>query len=877
VVTATRDERLSALRSVIEGFGYGDQEIVERFPIWRPGQDTVHPDYVAFTHPDQRDLSTSAIVAQVVDGQDEIHSLWLPAAADFAAPALLIALPDRISAWTSGVDGVAANEVLSVPVTAPATMASRLRMLTPSAIAQAKYAGFQHTLFPIGIDVLNASRQRARSYLTEQVETALTALGGIDDPRVDELVPKLVIGALATLMIRDKTYYNNLADTSVSALIDIAQQRFSGYFDWLSDLTPDQFDAFNRLVTTLGVSINFAGLEPAMVSDVYEQALFTKVQRREQGAYYTPPQLAEQILNVIPLEHMEPGRRFILDPACGSGTMLLAAAKRLTQIQAEPVDSRQWHTYLTSHLRGYDSDPLATEITKLCLLMTALPLGNHWNVEVFDTLDVQLPADERPSLIVSNPPWKFEREPLGSIERAHLFLSWMLNNLADDGFLACVVPLSWLNRNNSSESRYELLQGATLLEAWRLPSSLFHNTRPTTAPAVIIAQKAKAGHAQGRVTIVKAVRDSSLATFLKRGIADEAYLVEPGKYAQRLTFGPLSRAMSALTDFTTIGDIAEIRNGRPARPKRAPRTEQDATHHELGSLRKLHAFSPIDPQLLTPVRYPDDYDSANPSDERVRAHKVVVTAKTFATQNPWRINVGYDQYGASLREMFHMIIPDEQWDPWSRLTEIQRFDALMAVLGSGLASSLIDETEPTRNISTRRIASIPFPRDIRSIRTLAGVGRQVSEAVAGGDDDRIASAVQELEGTVNQIYRLSPVAQAVIAKRLAGAPGFDGTIRYPAMDEQPADVPKDRLSTDLPSFGQVLGAGEDGLLLWISGVTESEGVRVPAPPQIPGWLCEGGADFRVEGDLSNLQAAHFGFHVYDWLTEEDLTRPQAPQ
>ena len=220
-----------------------------------------------------------------------------------------------------------------------------------------------------------------------------------------------------------------------------------------------------------------------------------------------------------------------------------------------------------------------------------------------------------------------------------------------------------------------------------------------------------------------------------------------------------------------------------------------------------------------------------------------------------------------------MIIPDEHWPPWSDLSEIQRFDALMAVLGSGLVSCLIDENEPTRNISTRRIASIPFPNDEVAIRALAGTGRQVSEAVAAADDRRIATADRQLEATIRRIYRLPPNAQAVIAKRLAGAPGFDSTVRYPVERVSDRDISEERLPVYLPSFGHVIEAGEDGLVLWISGLTQPEGRPVPALPQLPGWLCEGGSDFRIEGDLSNLDTAQFGFHTYDWLTEDELTRP----
>ena len=877
MATATHNERLSALRSVLEGCGYADKEIAERFPIWLPGQDVIRPDFVAFTNPDQRDMSTSAIVAHVVDGHADIWNRWIPAATALAAPAVLIALPDRIAVWSSGTDRIETKEVFSVPVSAPSAIVNRLRMLTPEEISRAKSRGFERSLFPIDIALLENSRQRARSYLTEQVENALAALGGVIDPRADELVPKLVVGALATLMIRDKTNYNYLDYYSAGALIDTAQQRFSSYFSWLSDLTESQFGLFTNLVDNFGSNINFAGLEPTMVADVYEQALFTKLQRREQGTYYTPPQLADQILKVIPLEHVDPDRRRILDPACGSGTMLLSAAKRLTLMQSTRVDSRQWHTYLTSHLRGFDNDPFAVEITRLCLLMTALPIGNHWQVESVDTLDATLAVSERPTLIVSNPPWGFHRDPAGSTERANLFLSWMLSNLSYGGFLACVMPLSWLNRNNSRASRDSLLQDAKLLEAWRLPSSLFQNTRPTTAPAVIIAQKVKGGHPQGRVTLVKTVRDASLTSFLSNGAADEAYLVQPGKNGERLTFGPLSRAVATLTDFTSIGQISVIHNGRPARPRRLPRGPQDATHLELGSLRALHAFSPVDPSLLIPVSYPEDYDSANPSDELVRAHKVVVTAKNFATRNPWRINVGYDPLGVALREMFHMIIPDDQWQPWAHFSEMDRFYALMAVLGSGLASAWIDENEPTRNISTRRIASIPFPSDTDSIRILAAVGQEVSDAIATAKDKRIAYALGVLEETVNSIYRLPAEERNIIAKRLAGAPGFDGAIRYPATANTSGKTLHDSPLPDLPSFGQVLNAGEGGLRLWISGVTEADGAHVSAPRQISGWLCESGLDFRVEGDLSDLRNIEFGFHSYDWLTEDDLTRSESAQ
>jgi N-6 DNA Methylase len=873
MVAATHAERHLALRFILGAYGYDGAEIVEDFPIWLPGRGTLKANYVAFTRSDQQDMSTSAIVAQVIDQSAEIRGSWLPAAAALAAPAVLVAEPDRITVWNSSVDTSAASELISAPVTSPNEIVSRLATLTPDMIARAKAEGFQSSLFPVDLDLLPNSRTQARSYLKVQVEEALARMGGLDGSRRDEIMAKLVIGALATLMIRDKSDQISLSNATTGTLIDIANQRFPEYFSWLVTLTQQQFAAYERLIDDLGSSINFASLEPAMVSDVYELALVTPKRRRAQGTYYTPPQLAAQMLSVLPVESLEPRRRHILDPACGSGTMLLAAVNRLNQLHTDRVEAPAWHRYLTSHLRGYDRDIFATEITKLCLLMSALPIGNSWHVEAMDTLHLRLTPSDRPSIIISNPPWQFSREPENTAERANVFVSWMLDNLTDDGFLACVVPLSWLNRNNSRDSRISLLDRATLLEAWRLPASIFPSTRSTIAPAVIIAQKTPKGHRVGRVTLVKTVRNTSLSTFLSTGSAEEAYLVEPGRDGSRLTRGPLSRALESLDDFTTIGAIADVHNGRPQLPGRSERTAEESTHLELGSLRKLRFFGSADLDDLTPVRYPEDYFSANPSDARVRAHKVIVTAKNFTTNNPWRIAVGYDLYGVSLREMFHMVLPHETWFPWSHLNEMDRFHALMAVLGSGLASSWIDENEPTRNISTHRVQAMPFPTDTALIEELAGAGRNMAAAIAGGAEKRIQAAGATLESTVNKVYRLSRDAQALIASRLAGAVAFEGLCRYQLVDEASGSPGMGGNLQDLPSYGQVLAAAEDGLRIWISGLTAVDGAAVPALPQIPGWLCEEGSDFKVEGNLSDLQGVKFGFHLSEWLTEEELASP----
>jgi hypothetical protein len=300
MAAASHLERRLVLREILAGCGYTDTEVVERFPIWLPeGGNVACADYVAFTRSDQQDMSTSAIVAQVIDKPDEIRKRWLPAAAAMAAPAVLFALPDRLTAWATATQEQA-TEVASAPVDSPGEMVGRLSMLTPEFVTKSKGYGFQSQLFPLDVRLLTESRNQARSSLADIVEQAMVQAAAGDAPNGGAFTPQLVIGALAVLMIRDKTNLDDFARNSTAALIDIAQQKYHGYFDWLSRLNQSKFDTFSKVVDFLNAEVNFAGLEPSMVSHIYEEVLVMQGRRREQGIYYTPPQLAEQMLSPKP-------------------------------------------------------------------------------------------------------------------------------------------------------------------------------------------------------------------------------------------------------------------------------------------------------------------------------------------------------------------------------------------------------------------------------------------------------------------------------------------------------------------------------------------------------------------------------------------------
>ncbi|MEN6459212.1 MAG: N-6 DNA methylase [Thermoguttaceae bacterium] len=137
------------------------------------------------------------------------------------------------------------------------------------------------------------------------------------------------------------------------------------------------------------------------------QDLFPRPLRRQLGEYYTPDWLAEHLLDQLGCL----GRR-LLDPACGSGTFLVMAIRRLLEAERRDgkptIDARRLALPV-----GFDLNPLAVMTAKANCLLTLgerLPRDEPFEIPVYlhDSIqdrgeypDAQPPFDG----IVGNPPW----------------------------------------------------------------------------------------------------------------------------------------------------------------------------------------------------------------------------------------------------------------------------------------------------------------------------------------------------------------------------------------------------------------------------------------------------------------------------------------
>ncbi|WP_336922865.1 N-6 DNA methylase [Aquipuribacter sp. SD81] len=861
--------RVAVLGALLDQWGYSSSYIEREFPVNLSVREQRVADVVAFTDSKIHDASTATLIAEFSDTtrRNEL-SLLHSMATMLAAPLALTVDHSNVSVWAIRADVNALQRLEQVPIGEVGQLSDRRSAYGREVLRRPKDHGLsQAALFPLDAgELMHVSRRKSREILTSAVEDLVASAASLLPDAVPTSITRLALAAIAVSMLRDKRILPE-AQTG-GALIDAAIQRFPGYFDWTVAMPSHEFELFNALVDQLASSLSFAGLEPAMVSDVYEEALVSPTQRRVQGTFYTPPGLARQMAAALPVESFPPAERHILDPTCGSGTMLLAGAERLRHAllaDSATSDIASAHQYVTGHLAGFDNDPFAVEISKLSLLLAALPAGNSWRVQTADVLSMPPDNAGAPSMIISNPPWSQTRAQGYRVERANLFVSWMLEAVRPGGYVACVLPLGWAEAASNRSARQELLAQARLLDLWYLPTEVFPTVSDAIAPIVVVAQKSR--HTIRRPTLIKTVRRAeNLASFYELGTPESAILVDANESADALLQGPITSFLTqrGLTA-GSIANIAVVRNGRPHKPGRPRRTANDASHWELTSLRDLPAFGRA--IAKTPVRFPEDFDNTGPAWAKyVQPPKLVVTAKRWSTGDPWRFKVGFDDSGAVLRETFHLIVPKDD-HRWGDLPATDRLPALMALLGSALANCWVGEHSRGRNLSPRSFDSLPLP-PADGWHRLANMGKALLGVAQSGSDDEMSRLCSELEALVADIYQVPAGIQEEMKSILGGSIAPEGTERFPAPS---LSVFYDE-TTELPTFGEVLEVSPNmGLRVWVSGMTADEGEWIAVPKRAHGWLMAQGQDFSVQPYGTGIEKAIFSLHPSEWRLPSEVS------
>src|SRR5216683_1989051 len=240
----------------------------------------------------------------------------------------------------------------------------------------------------------------------------------------------------------------------------------------------------------------------------YEASLPLK-ERKRRGHFSTPPLLVERVLDACGyLPDADLARIRVLDPACGGGNFLAAAARRLLAFAGlRELDRAAQIALAQRNLWGFDPDPVACFLAEMQLrtTMEAAWRGQAWHsqetplsecaLQVHQADGLTLPWEPRVDLFVANPPYLAAKntdlsgyqsaQQRGQADSYLLFLNCALQVVRPGGWIGMVLPDPVLARANAARERTYLLKDATIRHIWHL-SGVF---TAEVGAVVIIAQK----------------------------------------------------------------------------------------------------------------------------------------------------------------------------------------------------------------------------------------------------------------------------------------------------------------------------------------------------------------------------------------------------
>ena len=161
---------------------------------------------------------------------------------------------------------------------------------------------------------------------------------------------------------------------------------------------------------------SFKGENPVMIGALYEECIHLS-HRKNQGIFYTPENLANFMAgNLLDKNEVEDNNGLIriLDPACGSGSLLSATYDQLFKINGNSRSSSEkkvlHQLLLEKSLFGIDKDPLACLVTRLVLVLKGDDYIRPLGIKCGDILSEDLVKPESMDAIIGNPPYVGHKE-----------------------------------------------------------------------------------------------------------------------------------------------------------------------------------------------------------------------------------------------------------------------------------------------------------------------------------------------------------------------------------------------------------------------------------------------------------------------------------
>ncbi|MDF1592912.1 MAG: Eco57I restriction-modification methylase domain-containing protein [Desulfobacterales bacterium] len=223
-----------------------------------------------------------------------------------------------------------------------------------------------------------------------------------------------------------------------------------------SVLSEHQLALSEWLGETIGA---FPVLEAAYRIGLIYTSLLPSQYRTKNGIYYTPPALANRLLDQAETAGIDWKTCKVLDPACGGSAFLLPTALRIIDAikNAEPALKIQ---NLEARLFGWEVDPFAAWLSRFFIEVICLPesvrAGRRINpsITTCDSLKANQ-FDQQFDLVIGNPPFgrvglpkdlrtQYHRGLYGHANLYGLFTELAVQVAKPNGLISFITPASYL-------------------------------------------------------------------------------------------------------------------------------------------------------------------------------------------------------------------------------------------------------------------------------------------------------------------------------------------------------------------------------------------------------------------------------------------------
>lgn len=703
------------------------------------------------------------------------------------APLAIVGAGSSVELWSIR-RGLEPKPLKTAPrETWPGVFRGRLADLSPETILEAKHGDTQLHFVDAELgswaervtgDALTKLLESLLAHAKKQLPASYSAR-----PAGQKAIVRLVFNLFACRILEDLHIIDVAADPASS--LRSAHKRFSENIDPAVVKSPYLSQSLVHDVhSRLRKRFAFASLTTEMLGHAYENALVTPELRREHGIYYTPRSITRYILDRLPIESIPQESRYLLDPCCGSGSFLRAGFERLASLLPDTWTPPRRHQYLRARIVGRDIDDFAREIASLSLVLADVHNRNGWKIDDGDVSEIAVSAvGRRPTIIVTNPPFKEIKRAGTRREFAADTLVKLIDLTAMDGLIGIVLPQSILDSRAGAKARATVLDNCDILELSTFPGGVFYSNADSV---VLLLRKRSAWIGKRKragIVTVHELRNSDLAAFKSKGVFTRTYSVDTADWIanhdNRFVVSPLSDTWKKLeASCVRLSRVADIRNGLQIKKKDATSVVAKKRPGDVPFVDRLNVLRPF--ALLTTsglrqtrwLQYGDQL-------HRPRDRAIFDVAKVLvnSTRNPgstWRLVAAAAPEGLFFFENFHGVIPK----PDAAVS----IEQIVAVLNSPVANAWFDAHSRKRKIVQHILRDLPFPTfDAPAASRVTAAVRALEKAIISKwrhaeeglfydglmDTPDTALLLSEIDTLVYDAYGLSRVERRGIDKLMS--------------------------------------------------------------------------------------------------------------